>query len=97
MGFLSWNGRTQRLRFFLITVLCAVCCAPVEAFVSELSAPGVTGVSLWVLFWLWVQLSAAARRSRDAGLNPWMALLLFVPIVGLVYQLVLFFRRSRPC
>jgi uncharacterized membrane protein YhaH (DUF805 family) len=50
--------------------------------IALLAALGILVASLWVM------LATTVRRLRDAGLNTWWLLLVFVPYVALVAQIV---------
>ena len=96
LRFLSCRGRTGRLAFFLTTLLCAVMCLPAGVYADTAPEELLNAMIAWVFFWLWVKLAATARRCRDTGASGWLAPLVFVPVAGFVFELYLFFKRSRP-
>jgi hypothetical protein len=50
---------------------------------------------IWTLPFLWIGSVLSLRRTIDAGENPWLSLLYFVPILNYVYMLVLCFLSTR--
>ena len=53
-------------------------------------------LALWTLPFLWIGASMTMRRAIDAGVNPHVVLLFFLPPLNLVLMLVLCFLPSRP-
>ncbi len=53
-----------------------------------------TGILLTLLIVL-NKLSVIIRRLNDLKLNRWLSVLLFVPIVNLIFNLFLFFKKSE--
>ena len=55
-------------------------------------------VSLWYVVvsvpLIWVFSAFVVKRLRDAGLSPWLGLLVLVPLVGLVVFLVIGFKPT---
>jgi uncharacterized membrane protein YhaH (DUF805 family) len=51
---------------------------------------------LWTLPFLWVGLALTLRRTVDAAITPWAAMLYFVPIVNYVYILFLCVSPTQP-
>ena len=43
--------------------------------------------AIWALPFIWIGVSMSARRARNAGVSPWIALLFFVPLVNLLVML----------
>ncbi len=52
----------------------------------------------WIYFFICIApfISVGTRRMHDIGRSGWWILLVFVPIIGLICLLVLFFRDSEP-
>lgn len=93
------EGRIHRMSFFLTTLvlsLIASCFYGVtEAGVaSEDSMVLETAVSV-SLGTVLLQIFACIKRCRDIKSSPWYVLLLFIPLVGFVYSLILLFKGSR--
>ena len=87
------------MSFFLTTLvlgLIASCCYGVTeaVFVSEDSMAFVTAVSVSLGNAL-LQIFACIKRCRDIKNSPWYVLVLFIPLVGLVYSLILLSKGSR--
>lgn len=51
---------------------------------------------LTTLPFLWVAVTMSVRRSIDAGLSPWLGLLVFIPGLNLLWMLLLCLFPSRP-
>lgn len=51
----------------------------------SVDAPGWLGMAwvLWSLPFLWLAVTLSVRRAYDAGLSPWLGLLMFVPVANL--------------
>lgn len=47
------------------------------------------GWLIWTLPFLWIGLSMSVRRAFDAGLSPWIGLVILVPFVNVVSMLIL--------
>lgn len=51
---------------------------------------------LWTLPFVWIAVSMSVRRAADAGLSPWMGLLVLVPLFNLITMLLLAVLPHRP-
>lgn len=96
MGSLSWRGRTKRLPFFLIVTACQASCLALGELADTLTDAQVDLALLWVLACFWIEGVTTARRARDAGWTPWIAPLVYVPVVGFALLVVLSLKRSSP-
>lgn len=71
---------------------------PVLSIRTEMlqSAPPWVGWALfvWSLPFVWIALSMSVRRAADAGISPWLGLLVLVPLVNLVFMLAMCFPAS---
>jgi len=105
-GLFSFEGRVSRSTYWLVSIIaCVVFWSAIRIFAPALqwavrrgSLPGI-GASLAVIVFsvpfLWVSLAVAVKRWHDLGKSGWMNLILFIPIVGAVYSLVVLgFRRG---
>jgi uncharacterized membrane protein YhaH (DUF805 family) len=45
-------------------------------------------VFVWTLPFLWIAVSMSVRRAADAGMSPWIGLLVLVPIVNLMLMVL---------
>ena len=61
-------------------------------------APDWLGWALLILSipFLWIAITMCVRRSIDAGRSPWLGLLVFVPVLNLIWMLLLCALPSRP-
>ncbi|MGB6045208.1 MAG: DUF805 domain-containing protein [Pirellulales bacterium] len=50
----------------------------------------------WTIPFLWIAISMSVRRVADAGLSPWLGLLVLVPLVNLLFMLAMCAVRSKP-
>ena len=97
----SFQGTINRSQFWL-----GMLAPPVAIFTLSLLlnqfAPFADAVVvlLWFVFlvpflgWAWLILALHARRLRDAGLSPWLCLLLFVPLANLAVSLIAGFKPT---
>ena len=88
----SFQGTISRSRFWL-QLLALFVAIFLLAILSELLEPaGTIGaicvLVLFVVFGVWWQFALYAKRLRDAGLSPWLCLLLFVPLANFVVLLI---------
>ena len=89
----SFKGTTSRTQFWLVTLagsLAALLLALPLSWLPE----GVLADTLFLSYLAflcglyWVFFALYGKRLRDAGLSPWLCLLLFVPLVNLVITLI---------
>ena len=60
------------------------------------SHPRLGLFSLFAIFHgYWMLLAAYVSRIRDIGKNPWLALIIFVPIINIIFLGFLFFATSQ--
>jgi len=107
-GLLSFEGRISRSRYWLVSIITSVggCIAIMfgpdvlavadPARVSEIGVYlTLLAVSVFSVLFLWVALAAQAKRWHDLGKSGRMVLILFIPIVGVLWAfVVLGFRRG---
>ena len=93
----SFQGTISRSRFWL-GMLAELFVVFLLAILSDLLVPAGTVGAICVLVLLfgllWVVFALHAKRLRDAGLSPWLCLLYFVPLAGLVVFLVTGFKPT---
>ena len=78
----EFNGRASRPEFwwfFLFLLIGGLVCTVISSLLS----------TLFSLATLVPSLAAGARRLQDAGLSPWLLLLLLVPALGFLVLLVM--------
>ncbi len=100
MNLFGLKGTVSRTQFWLVTLA-----GSLAAFILALPLSWLpVGVLLdtWFLAYLaflcgfyWVLFALHAKRLRDAGLSPWLCLLLFVPLVNLVIILIAGFKPTH--
>ena len=98
---LSFRGTISRSQFWLGMLAPPVLLVLLVLLVNQLAPFGdAMVVLLWFVFlvlfsgWAWLILALHAKRLRDAGLNPWLCLLLFVPLANLVVSLIAGFKPT---
>ena len=85
--YFNFNGTAKRQEYWAVLiisiVLLVVGMVLVEGgAVAALIALGVLVASLWLL------IATTVRRLRDAGLNAWWVILIFVPYISLIAHIV---------
>ena len=85
--YFNFNGTAKRQEYWAVLiisiVLLVVGMVLVEGgAVAALIALGVLVASLWLL------VATTVRRLRDAGLNSWWVILIFVPYISLIAHIV---------
>lgn len=70
---------------FLIAILWIVLCdiEPVGVIIGCLLLAGTVIASAWL------NLAVAARRCRDAGINPWFSATMYIPYIGGIVFIVI--------
>ena len=93
--YLSFQGRASRSEYWAIQLLCVPIFFLLMMIAVGIAAMGTSGIiastafiigSMFVMGWL--TLSTTARRCRDAGINPWFTLAVFIPYLGLIPWIV---------
>jgi len=51
---------------------------------------------LWTLPFLWIAISMSIRRAADAGISPWIAFLVLIPLANLLFMVILSLLPSQP-
>lgn len=91
---LSFQGRLNRLPFFLWSILVAVVSAAGQALMALGGVLGlVLGVAVMVVAIIF-SLMIAVQRIHDIDKSGWWWLILLVPIVGFIFALILLFKRG---
>jgi uncharacterized membrane protein YhaH (DUF805 family) len=62
------------------------------SWAADANAPGLIGIG-WVIIAM-TQYFLAVGRVHDFGYSAWWALLLFVPLVGLIFGIYIYFPKS---
>lgn len=87
--YLQFEGRATRSEYWGVTFI-SLAAVAVTAFVSVIlagfigDAAALVGIATIVALGigLWATIATTVRRCRDAGINPWFTLLVFLPYVA---------------
>lgn len=100
---LRLHGRRDRLSYVLITLACWAIFLTVTFLLILIGASasetmGTAVAVLWLIGLLplaWTRLAVSAQRCRDLGWSGWLAALVLVPYLGLLFSVVLFLARGE--
>jgi len=87
-----WLGILAELLVIFLVAILLERLGPIEGL-----GPGsMAAICVLVFFfgWWWVAFTLHAKRLRDAGLSPWLCLLLFVPLANFVVLLIAGFKTT---
>lgn len=85
---------TLTLSWLMAVILLLIKHEPISEQSIRLKMGIYTGLFLTVCF-LSNKISIVVRRLNDLGLNRWLVIIIFVPIVNLFFNLFLFFKKGR--
>ena len=95
--FFKFDGRIDRLTYFVAGLVATACwflllMALVIAWGENDSA--TSGGLMWVLVVVavWMHSALTIKRAHDMGYAAWSALVVYVPLIGAVWALVLLFK-----
>ena len=96
----SFKGTSSRTQFWLValagSLVALLLALPLSWLPESVLADTLFLSYLAFLCGLyWVFFALYAKRLRDAGLSPWLCLLLFVPLVNLVITLIAGFKPTQ--
>jgi uncharacterized membrane protein YhaH (DUF805 family) len=97
-GLFSPYGTRSRPSFAVITVglfIVSVALGIAMAYAGKDDAAVAIAVLAGLVAVNWVSVCVYAQRSRDAGYNPWIAVVSIVPIGAFVLWLILMTQPSR--
>lgn len=93
--YLKFSGVASRSEFWavqLIAVPIFFLLMMVAVGIAALGTSGLVASGFFIVISMfmtgWLTISTTARRCRDAGINPWFTLAVFVPYVGLIPWIV---------
>ena len=86
--YFSFNGTAKRQEYWAVLIITIITTIVGLALVEGGSAVAALVALVLLVGTLWVLLATTVRRLRDAGLNVWWILLIFVPYVSLVAHIV---------
>jgi len=100
----TFSGRRNRKSYFLLThfLLLTIGAFAYLLFLADKDAsqvfvmPLAIALQVWLLICIALGWIAMAQRCRDFGWTGWAALLVFVPIVGWLFALALWFIPGTP-
>ena len=90
--FTKVDGRLNRLRFFLRSLVLGLLATAVGVVLMAVVSETV-GTVVYTLLILG-QFPLDIRRCHDLGKSGWWVLLLFVPLVNIIWALVLLFKKG---
>ena len=96
---ISFQGTINRSQYWLgvlvASLVSILCSLPISWLPVGMMLDSYFFILLLLILGLfWVMFALCAKRLRDAGLSPWVCLLLFVPLVSLVVFLVIGFKPT---
>ena len=93
--YLQFSGRATRSEFWAVQLIAYALFIVIALVAAGLSMAGTGGLFasgaalvIAVILMFWVTASTTARRCRDAGINAWFTLCIFLPYLGLVAWIV---------
>lgn len=86
--YFSFNGTAKRQEYWAVLIISILLLVVGLALVEGGSAVAALVALVLLVGALWVLFATTVRRLRDAGLNVWWILLIFVPYVSLVAHIV---------
>ena len=101
--FCSTEGRLNRMgffkRYFAVTIMGATATFVTSCMAALLTSP--TSPLIDVITIIWAVLASVCsfmimtRRLHDLGRSGWYVLVTFIPLVGLIFLIYLFFARGQ--
>ena len=100
---LNFKGKIGRLEYFQISIFCYLMLLAFILTISELFKPGSSNAALWLLIMtlilvgciVAIKLAAVTKRLNDIGLNPSLTLLIFVPVLNIIFSVFLLFAKEK--
>jgi uncharacterized membrane protein YhaH (DUF805 family) len=99
-----FEGRLKRWQYFVISfelgfmvlTLLAVFFALTAVFPNTMGGSPEMPMWSWLFYAIWVpfHLSFAVRRIHDINWSGWLALLLFIPVVGIIFALIILLKKG---
>ena len=86
--YFSFNGTAKRQEYWAVLIISIITTIVGLALVEGGSAVSALVALVLLIGTLWVLLATTVRRLRDAGLNVWWILLIFVPYISFVAHIV---------
>ena len=86
--YFNFNGTAKRQEYWAVLIISILLLVVGMVLVEGGSAAGALIALGALVASLWLLLATTIRRLRDADLNTWWAILIFVPYVSLVAHIV---------
>jgi len=97
----DFNGRARRKEYWMFALFNFII-ALVLSFIDGLLGLTITGAGVGVLYMVYALIvlipgiALSVRRLHDIGKSGWMLLVVFIPLIGAIWLLVLFVTDSNP-
>lgn len=95
-GYFSARGLASRKQFWTVMLLVFIANIFLHPLFDAMlyqggNADGIIEIATFgtVVVTIWIALATSVRRAKDAGVSPWLAILMLIPGVSLVMLLVL--------
>ena len=102
LNIFSFRGRIGRLQYFYLNTILLIICMCLNFFINYTDKNIHTNSSLLLLIFLillltifYVGFAIITKRLRDIKLNPFLSLLIFVPIIDFIFGMILLFTPSK--
>lgn len=86
--YFSFNGTAKRQEYWAVLIISIITIIVGLALVEGGSAVAALVALVLLVGTLWILLATTVRRLRDADLNVWWILLIFVPYISFVAHIV---------
>lgn len=86
--YFNFSGTAKRQEYWAVLIISIITTIVGLALVEGGSAVAALVALVLLVGTLWVLLATTVRRLRDAGLNVWWILLIFVPYISFVAHIV---------
>ena len=91
-GFFSFEGRINRLKYFVQTLIPSIIVLIGQGFFQSGDEVGI-GIIL-ILTGNAFALFPSVKRLHDMNLSGWLVLIVFIPLINLIFIFVLLFKRG---
>lgn len=101
--YLKFNGLSTRSEYWAVILISWAVAFIAGMLMIGFAAAGQVGAVVGIVMVLavivvttWAGLATTARRCRDAGINPWFTLTMFIPYVNFITTIVFGVLESKP-
>ena len=95
MHYADFNGRASRSEYWYF-VLFNIIFSIAAAIVDNILGTEELIYGLYCLFAILPSIAVGARRLHDIGKSGWFQLIIFIPLVGLIWLIILLATDSQP-